>query len=48
MSLFNKYADSPTAGSKDRYLKDIIENLNYVLNTKRASAASSRILAYAT
>jgi type VI secretion system lysozyme-like protein len=35
MSLFNKYADSPTAGSKDRYLKDIIENLNYVLNTKR-------------
>jgi type VI secretion system lysozyme-like protein len=35
MSLFNKYADSPTAGSKDRYLKDIIENLNYMLNTKR-------------
>ena len=35
MSLFNKYADSPTAGSKDRYFKDIIENLNYMLNTKR-------------
>jgi type VI secretion system lysozyme-like protein len=35
MSLFNKFTDYSTAGPKDRDIKDIIENLNYVLNTKK-------------
>jgi type VI secretion system lysozyme-like protein len=35
MALFNKFADNIIAGPKDRDIKDIIENLNFVLNTKK-------------
>ena len=35
MALFNKFADSSAPGAKDKDIQDIIENLNFVLNTKR-------------
>jgi type VI secretion system lysozyme-like protein len=35
MALFKKYTNSSTAGRKDKDLQDIIENLNYVLNSKK-------------
>jgi type VI secretion system lysozyme-like protein len=35
MALFSKFADNSTAGRKDRDIQDIIENLNYMLNTKK-------------
>ena len=35
MALFDKYADSSSVGHKERDLQSIVENLNYVLNTKK-------------
>jgi type VI secretion system lysozyme-like protein len=35
MALFSKFGDSSSVGRKDRDLQNIIENLNYILNTKK-------------
>jgi type VI secretion system lysozyme-like protein len=35
MALFDKYADSSSVGRNDKDLQSIVENLNYVLNTKK-------------
>lgn len=35
MDLFSKFDDGTTTGRKDRELHEIIDNLNYVLNTKK-------------
>ncbi|OPY12633.1 MAG: Gene 25-like lysozyme [Syntrophus sp. PtaB.Bin001] len=35
MALFRKFGDGGSAADKDKDIQDIIENLNYVLNTKK-------------
>lgn len=35
MALFSKFVESSTADRKSRDIRDIIENLNHVLNTKK-------------